>query len=296
MKKITLHSFIKSLVYISLGSIASTQVTHAELLWTAKPSVKQQQEELRHQQMGHAQHGGNRKKAFYLKDGEKAEVYYLSPDLIRQVLKPEANSNKYVLPKTGMDNYHALIAERGIENIHESSLRYPYMRGKPSGESPEKLIKSHKLPLEIVPEPMVREHWRFYSQNTHRFLILFNKKPLNDSWVILKTSNGSNIELMTNQEGYVDFTLPDDFTDIKPGRRANKPGEFILRTAHVDGEITYSTTFTAPYSVNPSHWNSNLGGLVTLSLGFISGIVIMRKHNKKVSLEKNNKKRQGAAS
>ena len=292
MKIIMLKQFVSS---FALLSMLVTTTTEAELLWSSQPSEQQQQEQLRHQQMGHAQHGGNREKSFYLNDGEKAEVRYLSPDLSQQMLKPDMSGDKYILPKTGMDNYHALIAERSINNIHESALRYPYMRGKPSGESPKKVIKTHKLPLEIVPEPMVREHWRFYSQNTHRFQVLFNKKPLSDSWVILKTNNGSTMELMTNKEGYVDFTLPDDFTDIKPGRRANKPSEFFLRTAHVDGNKTYKTNFSASYSVNPSHWQSNLGGVITLSLGFISGIVIMRKHNRKVSEQNNNKKRRGAA-
>jgi hypothetical protein len=295
MKNITLQRLIKSLLLASLGTVVTTQVSYAELIWSSQPSVKQQQEELKHQQMGHAQHGGNREKAYYLRDGEKAQVSYYSPDLSQQTLNAENNSDKYVLPKTGMDNYHALIAQRSTEKIHESALRYPYMRGKPSGESPKKVIRSHKLPLEIVPDPMVREHWRFYSQNTHRFQILFNEKPLSNSWVILKTSNDSTIELASDQDGFVEFTLPDDFSDIKPGRRANKPAEFMLRTAHVDGDKTYTTNFTESYSVNPSHWNSNLGGVITLSLGFLSGIVIMRKHNNKVSLQKNNKKPRGAA-
>lgn len=295
MKNITLQHFIKSLIVVFLGMVLSTQVAYSELLWSSMPSEKQRKEQLRHQQMGHAQHGGNREKAFYLKDGDNAEVQYLSPDLSQQVLTPNTNSNKYVMPKTGMDNYHALIAQRSSESTHESALRYPYMRGKPSGESPKKVINSHKLPLEIVPEPMIREHWRFYSQNTHRFKVLFNEKPLPETWVILKTSNGTTVELMTDLEGYVDFTLPDDFSDIKPGRRANKPAEFLLRTAHVDSNKTYKTNFSARYSVNPSHWNSNLGGVITLSLGFLSGIVIMRKHNKKISAQKKNKKRQGAA-
>ncbi|MCU7817845.1 MAG: DUF4198 domain-containing protein [gamma proteobacterium symbiont of Lucinoma myriamae] len=172
------------------------------------------------------------------------------------------------------------MAERKGDALHESSLRYVYMRGKPSGYSPDDLVSSHKLPLEIMPEPMIREHLRFYSNIGHDFQILFNKKPLANTWVILQTSNGSKFDAQTDAQGRVSFVLPDDFKDIKPGRRANKAQEFVLRTVHIADGLTYKSNFSAPYSVNPSHWQSNAGGLFALSIGFISGLVIMRRHNK----------------
>jgi len=45
----------------------------------------------------------------------------------------------------------------------------------------------------------------------------------------------------------------------------------------VDEERLYRTNFTAPYSVNPSHWKSNTVGLFMLIFGFVSGIVVMRR-------------------
>jgi len=94
----------------------------------------------------------------------------------------------------------------------------------------------------------------------------------------------------------VSFILPDDFKEVKPGRRANKAQEFILRTVHITDNITYKTNFSAPYSVNPSHWQSNSGGILALSIGFISGIVIMRRHNQQVNITKVNKKSSRRAS
>jgi hypothetical protein len=293
MKKVIFKYLITPFAWLTVSFIPAAQ---AELLWTPRPL---ENNEHGHQtsmqnQLGHENHGGRpREKAFYLQDGKGADVRFVLPDLSETQLEMVGNNGKYVIPKTGVDNYHALIATRQSEKQHESSLRYLYMRGKPSGESPNKLVNKHKLPLEIVPDPMVREHWRFYSQNTHRFKLLFNQKLLPETWALLKTSNGSTIELMSDKEGYVNITLPDDFSEVKPGRRANKPAEFMLRTAHVLDDKTYITNFTSAYSVNPSHWNSNLGGVITLSLGFLSGIVIMRKHNQKNSIQKNNKKRQG---
>ena len=281
----------KTAVLFFLGTFSISHLAYAELLWNPKP-VEKVVSKPQSSNGGHAGHqqSRSREKAFYLEDNQNSSVQYISPALEVLPLTAEEKSNKYILPKTGMDNYHALVAERKTETTHESALRYPYMRGKPSGHSPDKLISDNKLPLEIVPEPMIREHWRFYSSNKHDYKILFEKKPLKDTWVILQTSNGSKMDAKTDSNGQVNFTLPEDFIDINPGRRANKPAEFILRTVHISDGMTYKTNFTAPYSVNPSHWKSNLGGILSLSVGFLSGIVIMRRHNKKTNEEKKNKK------
>lgn len=285
---------IKNVLFILLG-LGCSHLSYAELLWSPKPieNTMSKPKPLKSDD-AHAGHQQNRsqEKAFYLEDNQNVTVKYMTPALKILTLTPQENSNKYVLPKTGMDNYHALVAERKTDITHESSLRYAYMRGKPSGYSPENLITNNKLPLEIVPEPMIREHLRFYTSVKHSYKILFDKKPLVDTWVILQTSNGSKIDSKTDSKGKVTFTLPEDFQDIKPGRRANKPAEFILRTAHISENITYKSNFSAPYSVNPSHWQSNAGGILVLSMGFISGILVMRRHNKNNTKNKKTSRRE----
>ncbi len=269
---------LKNIFLVILGVLGISHFCAAELLWSPKPIEKQKST----QQEQHAGHGqqGRREKAFYLQDQKNVTVNYIDPSLKVLPLSSADKSSKFILPDSGMDNYHALVAERKGEALHESSLRYVYMRGKPSGYSPDDLISNHKLPLEIVPQPMIREHWRYYTNNKHSFQVLFNEKPLIDTWVILQTTNGSKFDAKTDVEGKVSFILPDDFKDVKPGRRANKPQEFLLRTVHIADNITYKTNFSSKYSVNPSHWQSNSGGVLALSIGFISGLVIMRRHNK----------------
>lgn len=275
---------LTNVLLITLGVFGSSHLSYAELLWSSEPGEKPSIIKPKPLKAvdAHKEHQQNRsrEKAYYLEDNKNVTVNYMTPALKVIPLAPQENSNKYVLPKTGMDNYHALVAQKKTDSTHESSLRYAYMRGKPSGYSPENLIKNHKLPLEIVPEPMIREHWRFYTNNRHIFQILFNEKPLVDTWVILQTANGTKLDSKTDINGKVAFILPDDFKDIKPGRRANKPQDFLLRTVHIADNITYKTNFSAPYSVNPSHWQSNSGGILALSIGFISGIVVMRRHNR----------------
>lgn len=262
----------------------------AELLWTPKTEIwnknNTDSEHLHHKTSHSMGHTRPKEKAFYLMDNNQAAVKIISPDLKVRLIKP-AKQNKFILPKTGMDNYHSLIAEQTINNTRESAIRYIYMRGKPSGHSPSELLRYPKLKLEIIPDPMVREHWRFYTQDKHAFIIHYDHKPLKDNWVVLQTSNGTTLDAKTDNNGRVTFILPDDFKNIKPGRRANPGADFLIRTVHIDGNQTYKTNFTAPYYVNPSHWQSNIGGLIALSIGFISGLIIMKKHNKNHS--KNNR-------
>ena len=271
----------KTLIFTTWLVLGSA--SHAELLWSPKADLwdkKLSPTEHEHNNGHTMQHGRNREKSFYLLGADQARVNFIAPDLSSHPIK-EQPDNKFILPDTGMDNYHALIAVQEKGNTIESSLRYVYMRGKPSGVSPNKLIKNPKLTLEIIPDPMVREHWRYYSQNKHAFIINYKQQPLKDSWVVMQTSNGTTVDGKTDNNGRVVFTIPDDFKNIKAGRRANQPAEFIVRTAHIDNNTSYRSNFTAPYNVNPSHWQSNSGGILALSLGFISGLVIMRKHNKK---------------
>ncbi len=272
-------------------------MTYAELLWSPKENLwhKVKQRQQAKPNIDHNSHMPSKEKSIYLMDGHHADVIFISPDLKKQKLSLDMESGKYILPKTGMDNYHALVAEKRGKNSHESSLRYVSMRGKPSGVSPELVVNSAKLPLEIVPEPMIREHWKFYTSNSHTFKVQFNGQPLADSWVVLSTSNGTKMDGKTDQYGRITFTFPEDFAHIKAGRRANKPAEFKLRTVHIHDDTTYKTNFNAPYYVNSAHWQSNSGGIAALSLGFISGLLIMFKHNRKNNSTNKNQQSSGIA-
>ena len=272
----------------AMGVFLVSGASHAELHWSPKAASMNHggmQVQLQLQGTGQAQlqpggHGGHnprRGKTLYLQDNAGARLWMITPTLETRSLELDDEHGKLKVPSTGMVSYHALVASRQEEGLHESSLRYVYLRGKPTGRSPAELMANNKLPLEIVPDPMAREHWRFYSQNEHDFIVRFNGKPVSDAWVGLVSSNGSELEATSDSEGRVTFTLPDDFKDVRAGRSNNKPAEFMIRTGYVDEEVLYRTNFTAPYSVNPSHWKSSTVGLFMLLFGFVTGIVVMRR-------------------
>ncbi|QKQ25759.1 hypothetical protein [Candidatus Reidiella endopervernicosa] len=215
--------------------------------------------------------------ALYLDDSEAAELQMWSSTL--QLSELEQLEGKVELTKTGIDNYHAVLATRSSQTLHESALRYRYMRGKPSGHSPSELTALTKTPLEIVPDPLPREHWRYTGNQTANFTITFNGEPLAGAWVGLTSSNGTTLESTSDAEGSVSFPVPDDFSRVMPGHSNNPKGEFIVRTGHVDNGRLYRTNLTADYRVDPGHWQSNGVALFMLGGGFAAGLLVTRRRN-----------------
>jgi hypothetical protein len=225
----------------------------------------------------HQGHGGHRGgKAFQLQDGAGAEAQMWLPTRVRRPLHVAADGRVSV-GGSGIDNYHLLFARKRTAAGEEVALRYLYQHGKPSGESPSSLLQHDKAMLDIVPAPLTREHQRYLSQKVFTFLIRFEGKPLAGQSVALSTSNGTSLRGKTDGLGRITLQLPDDFTDVQPGRRNNRPAEFVISTKHEAGGSQYQTTLSAPYYVSPSHWRSTSGGLMAMLAGALTGFVVLRR-------------------
>ncbi|MCF7821293.1 MAG: DUF4198 domain-containing protein [Mariprofundaceae bacterium] len=229
---------------------------------------------------GHGGHDRNAAKPFMLVEGDGASLSLINPTLNATPLTAE--QNRVAIKPTGMGNYHALVATHSTGELHESAIRYVYMSGKSSGESPSLLISHEKSALEVEPAPLAREHWRYYSATDAIFILRFRGKPLADAVVTLATDNGTTGEFRTDTGGRLIVPLPEDFSMIKPGRAGNKPSEFMVTASHSDGGQTYITTFSSAYSVNPKHWQSTELGLATVLGGMlIGGFIAFRTRQRK---------------
>jgi len=281
------------ITFTAVGLLIMSGASQAEMRWSTKASAMKHgpQVKMQHKPEAGGHSNMRRSKTLFLQDSADAKLWMVTPTIEERPLKLEDDSGKLKVPSTGMGSYHALVASRQEDTLHESALRYEYLRGKPTGRSPAELMANNKLPLEIVPDPMAREHWRFYSQNEHAFIVRFKGEPVSGAWVGLTSSNKSEMEATSDADGRVTFTLPDDFKNIRPGRSKNRPAEFLIRTGYVDGDMLYRTNFSAPYSVNPSHWKSDTVGLFMLLSGFAVGLVVMRRGK---SATTNNKKGRAA--
>jgi hypothetical protein len=104
-----------------------------------------------------------------------------------------------------------------------------------------------------------------------------NAMPLSGIPVVLETTQGSRVEAVSDDSGLVQFTIPDDFSEVKPGRRKNPPAELSLFAEYKTEAARYETTLSAAYYVDPGHWRSKglgaaVAGLGLLAGGFIGGI------------------------
>lgn len=265
---------MKKIVALLSLFLLGTPVAQAALTWLpAPPDTKRVVSG-----GGHQGHGGSRGgRPFLLQDGEGAEAMMWLPTRVRRPLPVDAEIGLVSVSGTGLDNYHLLYASKQTAAGEEVALRYLYQHGKPSGVSPSSLVNYNKAALEIIPAPLTREHQRYLSQQSFHFIVRFHDKPLVEHAVYLTSSNGSTIEGKSDTHGRISFELPDDFTDVQPGRSANRPSEFVLSTAHRAEGKQYTTTFSAPYYVNPSHWRSTAGGLMAMFAGMVTGLVVLRR-------------------
>ncbi len=222
---------------------------------------------------------GDGKQQLMLANGDGATVRLWKPDLTSIVL--EVQHGGITIPNTGMDNYHALVASRSWSNLEDTLIRYEYLRGKPSGHSPSELAALLKSTFEIVPDPIPREHYRYIGNHTWSFLLRFKDTPLADTQVTLSTSNGTQLAGKSDADGRVRFLIPDDFPEEKTGRTGNKPGEMWLVAEHQDNGVTYHTTLSAAYFIDPSHWQSKSLAAAIFALGLLAGGIVgrVRKQN-----------------
>lgn len=256
--------------------------SHAALSWSAQlpEGAKKKTQSQAQGEHEHGHRGGGQ--PFYLSDANGAEAEVWLPTLVRRPL--DVNEAGIVkVSGTGVDNYHMLYARRQTVERDELALRYQSLRGKPSGESPRLLIAYRKGALDITPTPAPREHRRYLGSGEASFVVRFKNKPLGTHPVLLQTSNGTELELETNGQGELTATLPDDFRNIESGRRNNRPAEFTLITRVLENGKEYVTSLNAEYHVNPSHWQSVWGGGLTILVGFVGGLLVLRRVRKQES-------------
>lgn len=252
-----------------LLTLATPAMAHADMVWSSVDPDGH----AAHTAAGHGGHGRPGAEQIDLLYGDGASAVMWLPTLAQRPLALDQGSAR--ITPSGMDNYHLLYAVRETAAVHETALRYHYLRGKPSDRSPAELVYAEKAPLEIVPAPLPREHSRYQSATRVTFLLRFQGKALVDHPVTLETTNGLRTGLISDARGRITFELPDDFQRVAIGRDNNAPAEFFLHTRHSDGHRDYVTSLSAEYHVNPRHWQSQSGALWSGLAGLMTGLGIL---------------------
>ena len=95
---------------LSMGGVIATASAAEE---AAKENQQQQPVQHRH---------GRGPKMLEMGIPEGATITLWQPDLVTRQL--EAQHGQVTIPKTGMDNYHAVIAEKDSDEIKQAIIRY----------------------------------------------------------------------------------------------------------------------------------------------------------------------------
>lgn len=253
---------MKSSLFIFLVGIVALPMVFAD-----STAPKQQPEKM--------QHRGERAITVALDD--TAEAVLWNPDLSTVPLT--INNGKITLPKTGVDNYHAIVAKQRDDNSENVVIRYVYRHGKPSGHSTSELTAQNKADLEIIPDPVPREHSRYYSKQVWDFIVKFKGQPLVQHPVMLNTSNGTIMLKKSDDYGRVSFKLPDDFSQIAIGERDRRKAELHIVTELTLDNEKWFTQLDSDYSVSESYWRLTFLGVIVMVIGFMLGVLFIRRNN-----------------
>lgn len=179
-------------------------------------------------------------------------------------------------------NYHWLqateVSEAGI--VTASTVHY----FSNPGPAPTAMLHLPKADLEIVPQPLPREHWRYRAGETWKFLVRFRNQPLKTADVHMETSGGTRQTFKTDAQGIVQVAFPDDLSHETHrgghdhGRRTQNRFVLAVSLDEADGRH-YLTAFNHIYEPSADHGHNLLAGLGFLGLGglFAVPLIIRRK-------------------
>lgn len=165
--------------------------------------------------------------------------------------------------------------ESGAEVKVASSVWYFSNPGPP----PRKMLLLPKEELEIIPQPLPREHGSYRESEKWPFLVRFRGRPLANQPLTLETENGTRTRFVTGEDGIARVQFPYDFALDEADRGAHHQprAQFVLATRHEGEGKTYSTAFNYAYTPAPDREFNILAGLGFMAFGMILALPLLRQ-------------------
>lgn len=192
---------------------------------------------------------------------------------------PEGTRIEAVTPKIG--NYHWVSAREEAEGkVTVASTAYAF--GNP-GAAPTALLLKQKSELEIIPQPLPREHGAWRESEKWQFLLHFNGQPLAKKEVSMETEFGTKTAFVSNEQGVVTVLFPRDFkpAEKKPEQGGHDHGprraKFVLAVEHDDGGKHYLTAFNYTYSADAARGKNLLAGVGFGMFGMLLATPLLRR-------------------
>lgn len=203
-------------------------------------------------------------------------------DRLRVAYPVVAGSARIASIAPGTGNYHWLTAREETSGLVRVASTAWYF-GNP-GDSPKEMLERTKHELEIVPQPLPREHRSYREAEKWRFLVRFNGQPLARQPLTIETEFGSRSTVQTDADGVATVVFP---RDIKTPPSANgqeesdrrQRGKFVLSAEKESDGRRYVTSFNHTYAADPERQRSLGWGLAFGALGMLAGLPLLRRRN-----------------
>lgn len=180
-------------------------------------------------------------------------------------------------PKIG--NYHwVVLREVSPAGIRVASTVWYFSN---PGASPENLLAKPKHELEIVPQPLPREHGQYRESEKWRFLVRLYGKPMAGQRLTLETEFGSRSHFVTDAEGFATVLFPRDFPTEPPGGHGRPSAAFVLSTEHAEGEHRYQTAFNLRYGPDADRGRSLAWGAAFGLAGMLAATPLLRRRQRR---------------
>ena len=189
-------------------------------------------------------------------------------------------------PESGGFHWLAAREEQGDKVKVASTVYFFSDRG---AQNPTALFMQPKHELQIIPQPYPREHSRYRANEDWKFLVHFNGKPLANQWVRLETQNGTKADWISDAQGVVTVSIPDDFKKVEQQKAAGahdhgrRSADFVLAVEHIEGGKSYLTAFNGSYGKDAFDQRSLAMGLGFTLLGMIGAAPLLRQRKKQAA-------------
>ncbi len=190
---------------------------------------------------------------------------------------PEGAKFQSAAPRVG--NYHWVIARQESDaEVRVASTAWYFSN---PGEAPTALLAQSRHELEIIPDPLPREHGNYRESEKWRFLVRWQGRPLANQPLVMETEFGSRSSVLTNAEGYAMVVFPRDFRPPREGEPGGHGGprraKFVLATEKEDSGRRYLTAFNYGYSPDPDRDRSLGWGAAFGLVGMIAALPLLRR-------------------
>jgi hypothetical protein len=178
-------------------------------------------------------------------------------------------------------NYHWVVARQESDTeVRVASTAWYFSN---PGPAPTQLLEQPKTELEIVPQPLPREHSSYREAEEWQFAVRWNGLPLASQKVTLETEFGSRSSYVSDAQGMFVALFPRDFRE-QPSRGGGEEStmgprraKFVLGTEHeADGKL-YLTAFNYTYSPDPARERSLGWGAAFGVLGMVAALPLLRR-------------------